>query len=337
MPAWTEGACLPIQRALQETYECDGARPAHTGLLDAMMSPLNRAGIEINPISDDGRYREVEIIGFPEVPDTDVQDGPVADFCATGNEPTQFSNKYSTDTYKYLQFDIGEVRFREICYSSPPDVLASLIMKRINAIKIAVEKDVVAKYALAAGNFYDGSATKTWEPIASTTPKQPDTIASMEALNEYDLVGCSISPLTVGYGDLTTYMKSQDIACCNQYGIDTSGSPMFAFFKSRYLDQTLAGTNNYFMFAPGTAQMAIWNANVGDFEYINERDEATTILDPTSNMRFDFDRTWNQCTKTWTITIGLNYVAVFFDTSELYPASHELNGTNGMLHFNAAP
>lgn len=311
--------------------------PAHTGLLEAIMSQFNVAGLQINPISSDGTYKEIEIIGFPEIPDTAVQDGPATNFCAPANEPTTFSNKYTTDEYKYIQFEINEVRFREVCFDSPPEILANLIMKHLNAIKVAVEKDVITKLAANAGLFYDKSATKVWEPVAGTTPKQPDVVATMEALSEYERVGCNRMPLTVGDGDLNVYMKTQDVACCNQYGIDTSGADMFAFFKSRYVDTVIGSPNQYFMMAPGTVQMAVWNANVGTFAYTDARDEAGVIVDPMTGMVFDLDRIWDPCTKKWTITLGLNYTVVFFDTSELYPVGHELNGTNGILHFNAPP
>lgn len=335
---FTEGICPPVQDALTEIYECGTMEVERTGMIDGLRSPFNTNGVLQESIPSNGKRREVEIIGTPMIADTAVQDGRPASFCNAGTEATLFSDKIDVQGEKHVQFFLLEDEIRKICFESDAQLLASFIMTHVNAVKIAVEKDVITQVGAAAGNFYDGSATKPWAPIFpanATNPDQPDRVAAARALKEYRLVGCARPPITIGDDDLDVFMNIEEIACCNQYGIGEGVRGRFAYFNSQFVTAALTDPDQYFTLAPGAVQLLTWNANVGAFAKNNEQEEAGVFMDPSSGMMFDLDLQWDKCNKRWDITISLKYHVYLVNAAELYPANYHKAGTNGILLWNA--
>lgn len=331
--SFTEGICLPIQQALTETAGSNTPmlKRDRLGYLEALVSRNNLGTVRQVAVPSDGKRKNVEIIYLPRGLESSVQTTQPTAFCDASDTVDLKSQTVQVQRWRHRKLRLSEDDLRKICFDSDAGFGAQVMLAEMNALLLSVNKDLLAIQATKFGEFADDSTVKNISLL--DTDNKPDYFAESQLLEEYARISGSGMPMLVGAGDLAHYTRMSNKGCCNMNGIDFSQAGEFAFFYDRNVDTVLDNSEeNYILLAPGAVHFLVWNGNVGQYAFKSERDEAGTIVDPYTGIRFDLDMIFDKCTKRYNITLSLNY-DLFHLPADAFSATDELEGVNYTLHF----
>lgn len=329
---FTQGICAQLQQALNEVagQNAPGLKRDRVGYLEALQSAVNLNGVQRVAVPSDGKRRQVEVIYTPRGLESGVQTTRPTSFCDATDEPEPFSVTLDVDNWAHRKLRFTEWELRKLCYEAPSDYIANLVMGEMNALLVRANRQLITQQATNFGAFFDGTFVKNADFLDGSN--QPVYFEESKILEEYARISGSGTPLLVGAGDLAHYTRMTGKGCCNQHGVDLSQAGDYAFFYDRFVDDVLTPPENYILLAPGAAQFLYWNANVGEFAWRDDRDEAGTVVDPFTGVRFDVDKVWDKCAKQYHVTITLNY-DLFFLPANAFQAGDPLEGVNYTLRF----
>ena len=200
----------------------------------------------------------------------------------------------------------------------------------MNAVNTALNKDLLAKQALNFGNFADGTNVKSLKLLEDGTNASRG-IATAQMRHEYDKASASGAPIIVAGGNFDLYAKMNQIACCNDLGIDLSRWTDYQYFYDRFVDAQV-GTNDMIVLAPGAVQLVTWNKYVGEYAKRNDVFEHGTLTDPFTGLTYDIKINYDDCKDRWTIQFGLYFKLVHLP-SNAFAADDDLNGVNYTFHW----
>jgi hypothetical protein len=329
--AFTEGLCQKLQQDLANVagQNAPSLKRDKVGYLDALMSEENRAGFEAIQLPTNGKYRGVQI-NYIQRGTEDAVNLTCSNTCETDQEiaPKQevfeINNCIETKGMKF-----SEDEMRKLCEADSVYV-SNVIMSQMNAINVALNKQLLSKQSTNFGNFADGTSLKSVKLFEDTT-NAPRSIAAAQIRSEYEQVGSSGAPMIIGSGNFDLYAKTQQIACCNSFGVDLARWTDYMYFNDRFVE-TVIGANQFIVLAPNAVQLVTWNKYVGDYAKRNDVFEHGTITDPFTGLTYDLKVHYDDCADEWSIKLFLNW-GVFFIPSNAFATGDVNEGVNYTFNF----
>jgi hypothetical protein len=302
--AYTQGLCSALQANINEVVGTNAPAMARqkVGMIDALMSDVNRLGFTADIVPTNGKFRAVQINWIGQACDTDVNTACVSD-CISDVTPAPSQTlitEFNCAKYK-MAFD--EADMRKLCEADSVWV-AQNIMRAMNAINVSVDKALLALAATNAGKTSTGTATLQL-PLY-TTSGSPNPLAWAQIKAEMDAQGATGSPLIVGGGSMDIYARAMQIACCNtNFGVDLSRAMNDGYFyNDSFAPSALSAS---LAFAPGAAQLVTWNKYLGDYAKRNDSFEHGTIIDPFTGLVYDLKTSYDDCQEKWFVELALNW------------------------------
>ena len=324
--AFTQGLCQKLQTTLNRTagQNAPALKRDRVGFLEALISDENRAGVEMIPIETNGKKRLVQIDYYQRGTEADV-DLTGNTSCSADIEKEPLETIVSVDeviSTKGLIFNEDEMR--KLCEAD--DVwVSNVLMGQMNAINVALNKQLLALQAANFGTFADGAVQKTVKLFEDTT-NAARGIATAQIRHEYEKTAASGAPLMIGGGTLDLFAKATQIACCNDLGADLSRWTDYRYYNDRFVEGVI-GTGEFIVLAPGAVQLVTWNKYVGSYAKRNDVFEHATIVDPFTGLTYDLKVHYDDCNDQWTIKFFLNWT-LFFIPNNAFEATDDLSGVN---------
>jgi len=330
--AFTQGLCAKLQADLINVagQNAPSLKRDRVGYLDALMSAENRAGVEMIPVPTNGKFRQVQVNYHTRGTESEVN-LTCSNDCTTSVERTPLEAIITIDNCietKGLLFQEDEMR--KLCEGDQVWV-SSVIMSQMNAVNVALNKQLLALQSANFGSFGDGTNFKQVQLFDNTT-NASRAIAAAQIRHQYDLVGASGAPIMIGGGNLDLFAKVNQIACCNSNtGTDLSRWVDYQYYNDRFVDSEI-GTNEFVVLAPGAVQLVTWNKYVGEYAKRNDVFEHGTITDPFTGLTYDLKVHYDDCADSWKIKLQLHW-ALFFIPSNAFAAGDANEEVNYTFHF----
>ena len=332
MAAFTQGLCSKLQQDLNNVAgsNAPALKRDRTGYLDAVVSEENKSGVEMIQVPTNGKYRAVQI-NYIQRGTTDDVNLTCSQTCEGSIEKAPFETVVNiTNCIETKGLVFNEDQMRKLC--EPDSVYVSnVIMSQMNAVNVALNKQMLALQASSFGNFADGTNLKSVQLFENTT-NAARAIATAQIRHEYEKTGAVGAPLMIGGGNLDLFAKVQQIACCNSTtGTDLARWVDYMYYNDRFVD-TEIGANEFIVLAPGAVQLVTWNKYVGSYAKRNDVFEHGTITDPFTGLTYDLKVHYDDCADQWVIKFLLNW-ELFFIPANAFAASDDLSGVNYSFHF----
>jgi hypothetical protein len=304
--AYTQGLCSALQANINEVAGMNAPAMARqkVGMIDALMSDVNRMGFTADIVPTNGKFRAVQINWIDQACDGDVNTSCAAD-CI--NDVTPAPSQTLITEFNCAKYKMGfdENDMRKLCEADSVWV-AQNIMRAMNAINVSVDKAVLAIANTNVGETASGGASLSIPLYTSTGAPNPLAWAQVRA--EMDAQGASGSPLIVGGGNMDIYARAMQIACCNtNFGVDLSRASGDGYFYNDTFAPTILGAGNSLALAPGAMQMITWNKYLGDYAKRNDSFEHGTIVDPFTGLVYDLKTSYDDCQEKWFVELALNW------------------------------
>ena len=138
---------------------------------------------------------------------------------------------------------------------------------RMNGIRMGVNNNVADLLIAQVGEYVDGSSTKNF-PLLKSTDDALNNKGFNALTREY--VDAELAengkPILIGFGKLFDAMQTKKVAIGNDLGIDLSrvGDDMI-YYRDHFLGNKIGSADDFIMFAPGTAQLGVYNQNRGTY------------------------------------------------------------------------
>jgi len=332
MATFTQGLCSKLQADLVNVagQNAPSLKRDRVGYLDALMSAENRAGVEMIPVPTNGKYRAVQVNYHVRGTESEVN-LTCSNDCTTSVERTPLEKIVEIDRCietKGLLFQEDEMR--KLCEGDQVWV-SSVIMSQMNAVNVALNKQLLGLQALNFGDFADGTTQKSVK-LFEDTSNASRAIATAQIRHEYDKVGGSGAPMMIGGGNLDLFAKVNQIACCNAAtGTDLSRWVDYQYYNDRFVEGAI-GAGEFIVLAPGAVQLVTWNKYVGEYAKRNDMFEHGTITDPFTGLTYDLKVHYDDCADAWKIKLQLHW-NLFFIPNDAFAAGDPNNGVNYTFNF----
>jgi len=330
--SFTQGLCSNLQQNLNAVagQNAPSLKRDRVGYLDALMSEENRAGFEAIQIPTNGKYRGVQI-NYIQRGCEDAVNLTCTDSCAVDQviEPLEtifnVENCIETKGMGFSESDMRRLCEADSVYTS------NVMMAQINAMNVALNKQLLTSQSTNFGTFGDGDDIKNIQLFDATT-NSPRSIAMAQIRHFYDNVGASGAPLIIGSGNFDLYAKTQQIACCNSTtGTDMARWTDFMYFNDRFVEGVI-GANEFIVLAPNAVQLVTWNKYVGDYAKRNDVFEHGTITDPFTGLTYDLKVHYDDCADQWIMKLSLNW-GLFFLPGNSFNECDVNEGVNYTFHY----
>lgn len=311
--------CLTVMRELNEVAGDNGDPLRNrqvTGLLDALKSPDNTMGMEVDRLYDQGDGKAHKVLLKYLVPDSISQTtNTITNICdETGEETAYVYDEVALDyeTQSAIK-KLTVAQMRTLCETGN-EFRAKIIQGMMNSVIKKINQTIIAPFEAGAGGILGGSGTTgtSYNVLydgGGIVEVDPNGYLDMtQNIQDTGLIG---TPIVVGGGNIKRYMDLSGIACCNGFGQDVSQLSGLQFYYDNDI-QTILGTpssggDDFFVFAPGAAQFVDKPMNQGQFREIHDHYIYDTITDPVSGLTFDFDAYYDTCERIWKWKMSLHY------------------------------
>lgn len=320
----------------------------------------------VSPVNDgfsEGHQRTLTVSYTKRPLLSQVQD---EDDCDINNLPTKSEWDLGAMRHKQYSFFVSDDLISRYCseFSSSVGVgnPATSVMREhydrilegANILLKAINQDLVTLASTEFGtNVTTGSNAAKTINIAPTPSLDLDAgiIQLLQDLQENEICG---DPCIVGGGLFSAFDKSLLMACCNSAGFDYSrvGLPKFFFDKD---SQSIWGSNQIGVFAPGSVKFISRNKYVGNFAGEKGNSMFFTIKLPTAEfgcapecldeLVFDVQMKYIDCptsisvngtaqtvNRGWQFIISKDY-SLWVQPDDAYRVGDPLAGTNGALRY----
>lgn len=337
--------CRTVMRELAEMVGEQGdplRNRQKTGLLDALTSPSNTDGGRVDNVIDMGDGKPKKAIFKWLQPDavSDASDG-ILDLCDEEGEASAYNYDEVSIDYSVSSkvHSLDEAQMRELCETGS-EFRSKLIGGALNSVHKKLNQTLIAPFYVGAGGIKGGNGAKNtaYDLLYRDGLVQIDPEGQIEMMRDLMDAGVSGMPIFIGGSRLDTYMKLQQIACCNSYGADPSEQQDLLFFYDNDM-QTILGTpsaagDNFFVFQPGAAQLISIPYNKGEFRKANDLFIHDTIIDPLSGLEWDFNLKYDDCDRKYKFMISLRFGLWQIPTT-LFKAGDDRRGINYNFAFLA--
>lgn len=342
MPAQGD-LCITIQQSLNNIarHNLPALKVTPVGTLDALLSPQNRNGFEIiRHDTGDGKKKKVVVRYIQPMLAGTTFNTPKGS-CAGELEVLPLETTFEVTKYRRSSvLTFNNATMKTFCESTE-EHKAQVVGTAINALKIAINADLIAQFVADAGEYADGTlpgAPKSFTLINQDTggARSAEFWGESELMEEFVQLEAAVQPLVVGAGLLSHYTRMQDIGCCNKQGqkVDEFGDS-FNYFRDQEVASIIGTPETFIAWVPGSFQFVNFLHNKGDFRDVsNPHHQRSTLTDPISGLEFDTKINFDGCSNEegiWTINISSTFDLHPIIVSDAYPVGHPLEDTNGGL------
>jgi len=351
------GACPALLIGLEQAT---GGRPSglatQVGFTQSLMDPTNTAGVQIirEAGGQDGNPKKVRVVYAQRATPNQVTD---TKDCDKGVSSPRLEEDYSINMASHYKYGMTEAEVRRLCtafeqYRTLPvntrnvngqpraDIavmgeIAEKFYRDIDVMRVSINQNLLAAYALQVGDWIGGGDSKTFTFI-----KSEDHALRLKGFNEMrqqiELTGFAGRPILFGHGNLDFAMMSAEYGCCNDAGQDfgrmRQGAP-FQFYKDIHTAAALGDENSFGILIPGMAQFMSYNEYVGEFARPIGTKYRGTIPDPSiPGLVYDFSIMPDECDEMYTVQVSA-YYDLFVAPRDMFKIGDRLAGVNGT--FNA--
>ncbi len=295
--AYTQGLCQKIQTNVNQIAGSNapalGRQPV--GIVDALMSALNRFGFTESIVPTNGKFRAVQIDYIGQLCDDAVNTDPDVD-CNADITPEPLEQLITSFNRLAVKMDFDETEMRKLCQADSLWV-GQNIMRAMNAINVKLDKALIA---------YLVSLLDPADLALYNADGYPNPLAYATLKNEFTKIGTSGSPLVVGGSNFNIFAEAQKIACCNSVaGVDLSQIGNGGFYADPSMDVVVGDSKSMFAWAPGVMQLVTWNKYVGEYAVKDSSFEHGTIVDPFTGLRYDLKTSYDDCAEKHFVELSL--------------------------------
>lgn len=338
--AFTGNICEKVLIGLDDLIQAGNlpqTKRTRVGLIQALNSPLNTGGVDVIPVSDNRKRKQVRIKYLQRIPLSQVSDSK-----SSGCTPTVFDDFNETlfDVTKYAEitWGISHDELKKVC-EDPSKFIQETLMIRFNALAEKINADAWTELSANFGkNIRTGNNAATDVDVlcASTGGALPlglqDIWQDYTEKNEY-----TATPIVVGQSKIARYTKTLNAGCCNDQGVDMfelSQQMGYSFFLDTMTD-TYLGADEFAVLAPTMVQFVPYNLTDADSEFkVSPLSQFERIIDPVTGLEYDFTAIYNDCDREWFLKLEIQY-DFFFTPNNAFNTEDNLYGTNGTLRYKA--
>lgn len=354
------GVCPAIILGLEQTT---GGRPSdlvtQVGFTQSLLDPTNTAGSEIkrNTQGTNGNFRKVTVTYRQRATPEDVRSEKS---CDAGPNNTLLTEDYAINMSAHHSFTMDEADVRRICNALEAYValpietrnregrnngqlqvmgeIAAQFYRDIDAVRVKMNRDLLAAFALRVGDFAGGAPSKTYTFLQDSNYAMI-LKGFLQMKRDVDLIGFRGRPIAFGDGNLGFAMDAAEYGCCNDFGQDfgvmRSNAPA-KFYRDLEAGTTLGDPNAFGILIPGMAQLLHANEYVGDYTREIDGMYRGTIPDPSiPGLRYDFEIWAERCPARYMVQVSA-YYDLFVAPSDMFKTTDRLNQVNGTMKAIAA-
>ncbi len=335
--SYTAGLCEAILTSLGNHTGVNNPMTRRTpvGYLESLISPFNLGGVEVYPVQDGAKQRQVRVKYMTRATEDGVSDTR-SDDCSFDYFDDFVEENVNIQEYAEWVWALDKYQMKDIC-ENPDQMVAMTLQTKIDSLVKNINKRLLAKQAAAFGtNIRTGDANATnVEVLTATSAASQEGIQDLvQDYTEYNQYNGT--PILVGSGNIARALSTIETGCCNQEGVDMLALTNTLGF-SYFLDTTIQGVlgaNQFAIIAPGTTHFIGWDEYKGDSVTTFPTSSTTTIVDPRTGMTLDFKVVYDECKEKWFLKLSKHFdlFTLPVDSSE---ADDELYGTTGTLRYTA--
>lgn len=335
--AYTAGLCEAILASLSNHTGVNNPMTRRTpvGYVEALISPFNLGGVEVYPVQDGAKQRQVRVKYMTRTTEDGLSDTRSED-CSFDYYDDFVETNVDLDEYVERTWALDKYQMKDIC-ENPNEMVAMTLQTKIDAVVKNINKRLLAKQAANFGvNIRVGDANATNVEVLTTTSAAAqggiqDLVQDYTEYNQYEG-----TPILVGSGNIARALSTIETGCCNQEGVDMLALTNTLGF-SYFLDTTIQGVlgaNQFAIIAPGTTQFIGWDEYVGTGITTFPTSSTTTIVDPRTGMTLDFKVVYDECKEKWFLKLSKHF-DLFTLPADSMEADDELYGATGTLRYTA--
>lgn len=316
---------------------------SYLGYLDALRSPMNKEGVELNPIPvQQGTKKKTVRIAYNQRVIENEVDASESEDCTPPRYPDFLETDFDVDQYAQYEFGLSQKQATLICQGGDNNALIRrFIFQAFDAMNRKINRNILTTQASNFGFNYGNSpasaTTKSVNVLVGSTGAPLATGIQTIKQDYFEKNQYAGNPMVIGQGNIMKYFDTIMGGCCNQDGVDM-GAYMaktgVAAFLDTMVDDTI-GTNQFIVLAPGMHQFVPFLYNV---DY-NEGQMGTAffsrITDPRTGMEYDMMVDINGCNREYYVRLSLNY-GLWIQPNDTYHQDDPLYRTNGSTRYTAA-
>lgn len=281
--------------------------------------------------------------------------------CEPGTEKPYFEDVFTVNQYRQHVIHVTEATVRRLCdaYSKYVTVpvksrdtdgtaiankqimreIVDELMMDFDALRLAINDDILASMALNFGTFVGGDASKTY-----TVRRGADAAAGgigspvLDGFTKMkqDLARTTFggTPIIFGEGIFDLANEALKYGCCNSGGTnfgEMAGNPGFKYYKDFAAGAAFGDANAAGIFLPGAMQFASYNEYVADFARPIGVMSRGTMPDPKiPGLVYDMRFLPNECGEYYDLFIEL-YFDLYTAPTNLFKTGDRLDGVNGFF------
>lgn len=325
------------------------------GMLDSLHDPSVKGALEQRVLDLDGDSGHRKTVRIWRKQRQVVSDTATSKTCpADGTEKTIFEDLVTPSLYRNIKVKVSEAKIRLLCdqYSklvSLPNVngQAQRVMAELwneigidfNALRRAINQDLLTAAATRYGQWKGGANTKTF-PVYRSTDAAAGPVGSpimdgfSKFVQEIKRTTYNGKPIVVGEGLFDLANISLAYGCCNNGGNDfgqMNQNAMFKFYRDVDIATGTGSADGIFVYMPGSLGFISYNEYVGSFARPIGTVERGTIRDPfTPDLVYDMRIFVDECNENYVVEIGLNF-DLYAAPTNLFKTGDSLAGVNGFF------
>lgn len=340
---YTAGICEKIFAGL-ENFAAPGALPStkrsYLGFLDFLQSPLNKGGVEVIPVQQDSKHKQVRIVYQQRTVSSEVTESEDGN-CTPERYPDNLETTFDVDKVVSFNFGLKKREVALICSGGNTEELMRKMNNSFDAIARTVNSRLLnvalSNVGFNYGNTTPGTAAKSVSVITAATGAP--LALGIQALDQdyYEKNQFTGTPAIIGAGNIMKYWKTVATGCCNQDGVDMNAYAAqlgWAPFLDTQIESVF-GTNGFLVAAPGMAQLVTLNRYVGENAGQFGTSVDSTITDPRTGLTYDMKVDYDGCNESFYVRLTLNY-GLFTQPTDVFNAGDPIYRTNGLVRYTAA-
>jgi hypothetical protein len=338
---FTAGICEKILSNLSNhtmAANLQSTKRSNLGYLNFLKSPLNNSGVQVIPVQNDSKRKQVRILYKQRTVDSEVttsEDGN----CTPERYPDFLETTFNVDSVVSYNFGLKKREATLVCDGGNDSLIMSEINETFDALSRKLNSQLLSKQLLNFGyNYGNTTPSASVKSLAALGTNGVPLASFIQTLitdysekNEY--YG---NPAIIGGGNVMKYFNTTMTGCCNADGVDhfaLAGKLGFAPFLDTMASTTL-GTDQFIVMAPGMVQLVPFNRYVGENAGQFGTSVDTTITDPVTGITYDMKVDYDGCNETFYVRLTLNY-GLWIPPVDTYNPADPLYRTNGTARYAA--
>lgn len=320
------------------------------GTLKVGISEENKAGSKLSNLYDAGHYYKGVIKYIPRATMAQVSDEPSCDF---GTEDAFITEDFVLDIYKEIDITLtlDTVAVLEQSASQaiqglglPANSMIKMrefyerFLRKTDAIRTALNKEVVDRIYTNFGSFYGGSTTQKDIDVihagaTGIVGGAPVYSGIQEIMSDCSDIQMAGNPYIIGKGNFEKFARLSNYTGLQNSGIESSINSGYQFEVDKYVDNK--GANDIIVAGKGAFQVWTNPRFVKEFAVDLGTVQTFTIEDPiVPGLLWDAKMEFLSCGLKYNLKLSVN-AGVWIQPTEAFGYGDTLQGVNHLLSYKA--